>query len=190
MDVNIQEVIDLVKDTQKKGKFNLDEFLSGAGYPEDEVTIYIDSEHAYELTKINEALLTVLDPDEAAPLEARAKELADLIVQSRVVFRMRGLSQAKVEEIQEQVSKYVEETQEPELENAMVIYSLLAESIVSVENAEGDVDETPFTSQRIKAIEGRIPAESWEKLVSTMHKMTLASGYFKGLTDAGFLPKS
>jgi hypothetical protein len=185
MDVNIQEVIDLVKDTQKKGKFNLDEFLSGAGYPEDEVTIYIDSEHAYELTKINEALLTVLDPDEAAPLEARAKELADLIVQSRVVFRMRGLSQARVQEIEEKLESVTDESVQ-----LSVVYHLIAESIVSVENSEGEIDETPFTAERIKTLEGRLPSESWEKLVSTMHKMTLASGYFKGLTDAGFLPKS
>jgi len=190
MDINIEEIVELVKDTQKKGKFNLDEFLNDAGYPEDKVTIYIDSEHAYELNKINEALLTVLDPDEAAPLEARAKELSDLIVQSRVIFTMKGLSQARVEEIQAKVSKHVEETQELELENAMVVYSLIAESIISVENAEGEADNAPFTPERVKLLEGRLPAESWEKLVSTMHKLTLASGYFKGLTDAGFLPKS
>lgn len=185
MDINIEEIVELVKDTQKKGKFNLDEFLNDAGYPEDKVTIYIDSEHAYELNKINEALLTILDPDEAAPLEARAKELSDLIVQSRVIFTMKGLSQARVQEIEEKIENVTDDSIP-----LSVVYYLIAESIVSVENSDGEIDETPFTAERIKALEGRLPSESWEKLVSTMHKMTLASGYFKGLTDAGFLPKS
>lgn len=183
---DFEEILSLVEEAQSKGKFNLDEFIKGASYPEDSVEVYLDSAHAYELSKLNELLITIFDPEEAAPIEAKAKELAKKIVSSKVIFKMKGLSQQEVEEVEKQI------TAEKDSEEWWSQYTLrlLAANIVHVEDSEGNIDNTPFDLERMKMLEGRMPSESWKLLTSTMQKLTLASGYFKGLSDAGFLPKS
>lgn len=185
-DINLEEVIKLVEDAQTKGKFNLEDVIKGTGYPEDSVDVYVDSEHAYELSKLNDALLSIFDPEEAEPLEARAKELAGMIMSSKLTFHFRGISQETMQKIESEI-------QEPEKNDkwwAEYTLRLIAANIVSVTDAEGNIDDTPFTLERVQFLEGHMPAESWKVIVSTMQKLTLASGYFKGATDAGFLPKS
>jgi hypothetical protein len=68
--------------------------------------------------------------------------------------------------------------------------ALIAANIVSVENANGEVDERLFSKEDVIELRGVLPGESWDKLVATMQKLTLATGYFKGLSDAGFLQMS
>lgn len=182
------EVLTLVKDAQSKGKFNLAEVVKGRGFPEDVIDIYLDVESAYELSKLNSELVTITDLDEAAPLEARAAELADKIVKSKLTFHLRGVSQ-KVVEIIEAKAKA---DRSDEDDNYILEYfsRLIAASIVKVVDADGNEDDHVFEFGEIDELRGMLPSESWERLVATVQKLTLASGYFRGLTDAGFLPKS
>ena len=59
-----------------------------------------------------------------------------------------------------------------------------------VENAAGEVDERVYEAKDAKDFYNTFPKEVWDLLVEKMEQLTLASAYFKGLTDAGFLPKS
>jgi hypothetical protein len=182
------EVIQLVKDAQAKGKFNLAEVVKGRGFPEDVIDIYLDIESAYELSKLNNELVTITDLDEAAPLEEKAKVLADKIIKSKLTFHLRGVSQAVVENI-EALSK----ADKPDDSDDYILdyfSRLIAATIVKVVDADGNEDDHLFTLEEINDLRGMLPSESWEKLVATTQKLTLASGYFRGLTDAGFLPKS
>lgn len=188
MSEEIKEVLDLVEDAQSKGKFNLAEVIKGRGYPEDTIEIYFDVESAYSLSKLNDELVLITDPAEAEPLEAKAKELADKILESKLTFRMRGISQALVEAI-ENKSK-VNKSRDEDGFFLEYFSRLIAATIVDVTDAKGNVDDHQFTLEDVEELRGLLPSESWETLVSTTQKLTLASGYFKGLTDAGFLPKS
>jgi hypothetical protein len=184
----IQEVLDLVEDAQKPGKFNLGEFVKGRGYPQDTVEVYVDVESAYELSKLNDVLVKTTDTKESEKLEAEAKALSDKIMASKLTFKMRGIDQKQVEVIEEQSKKKF-----PEDDAAWILdymCELVAANIVSVTDASGKVDERVFTGEDVEELRSYLNSEAWEKIVSTMQKLTLATGYFKGLTDAGFLQKS
>jgi hypothetical protein len=184
----VKEVLDLVEAAQKPGSFNLGEFVKGRGYPQDTVEIYVDVESAYELSKLNEKLVKATETEESEKLEAEAKVLSDKILASKLIFNMRGIDQKHVEQIEVESKKKFEENDD----NWIVDYmcELVAANIVSVTDAQGKVDERIFTGQDVEELRSYLSSEAWDKVVGTMQKLTLATGYFKGLSDAGFLQKS
>lgn len=186
--IDVEEVLSLVEEAQKPGNFNLGEFVKGRGYPQDTVEVYVDVESAYELSKLNDTLVQTTDEAELVALEAKAKELSDKILESKLTFKMRGIDQKQVERIEESSRKKFEEDDTDWVIDYMC--ELVASNIVSVTDAKGNVDERIFTGKDVEDLRGYLSPEAWEKLMSTMQKLTLATGYFKGLTDAGFLQKS
>jgi hypothetical protein len=186
--IDAQEVLSLVEEAQKPGNFNLGEFVKGRGYPQDTVEIYVDVESAYELSKLNDILVQTTDEAELVSLEAKAKELSDKILDSKLTFKMRGIDQKQVERIEETSRKKFDEESSEWVVDYMC--ELVASNVVSVTDAKGNVDERVFTGKDVEDLRGYLSSEAWEKLMSTMQKLTLATGYFKGLTDAGFLQKS
>jgi len=183
-----QEVLDLVEDAQKPGKFNLGEFVKGRGYPQDTVEVYVDVESAYELSKLNDKLVQTTDTKESEKLEAEAKILSDKILASKLTFSMRGIDQKQVENIEDKSKKKFDDNDSDWIIDYMC--ELVAANIVSVTDATGKVDERVFTGEDVEELRSYLSSEAWEKIVATMQKLTLATGYFKGLTDAGFLQKS
>lgn len=195
--INPEEVLQLVEKAQAKGTFDITEFAKGRAYPEDSVTAFLDVQAAYELSKLNERMREVTTPEELEPLEKTANELAQRVKDSKVVFYMRGVNQATIEKATSFCEKkYPPKTNalgqlEPNLEwvnewTAM----LVASNLVKTENANGDVDEREFTTEDVVALRHHLPKEVWDMLVEKMQKLTLATAYFEGLTDAGFLQKS
>jgi len=184
----VNEVLELVEEAQSRGKFNLADVVKGRGMPEDVVDIYVDAESAYELSKLNMEIVSLSDAEDLEPLEARAQELAENIIASKLTFHMRGLPQ-KVVEVIERRSRVNKAGNDED--NLLEYFSrLIAATIVKVVDANGNEDDHQFTHEEVSELRGVLPSESWERLVSTTQKLTLASGYFRGLTDAGFLPKS
>lgn len=188
MSEDTNEVLSLVQDAQSPAKFNLADVIKGRGFPEDKVEIYVDVESAYALSKLNDELIHIENPEDSAPLEAKAKELSDKILKSKLVFHMRGIDQKQIELIEKQVK--ADNAGEEEEWILDYFAALVAANIVKVEDADGNIDERPFTTKEVVELRWALPSESWEKLIGTMQKLTLASGYFRGLTDAGFLQKS
>lgn len=188
MSEDFAEIIELAEKAQAKGVFSLAEAIRGNANPSDDVEVFLDVDSAYKLTKLNNKIIQTVDEEELKVLEAEAKEYADKILASKVVFHMRGVDQAMIESIEEATkAKYKDED-----ENwwAEYLCALVASNIVSVENSAGEFDQHVFTTEEVTEIRNTIPAESWEKILGTMQRLTLATGYFKGLTDAGFLQKS
>lgn len=191
----VEEALEAVQEAQKPGVFNLSEVIKGRGYPEKEVTIYIDGGAAFELVEIEDRMKNIAeDSDEYKELEAKAEELATRVQDSRLTFTMRGVSQQVVERITDLADKnYKKEDAEEGYDSdwfKFYVTSLVAANIVKVTDKDGNVDERHFEHDDIAEIRDNVPIEGWTILVNTMQKLTLASGYFKGLTDAGFLPKS
>lgn len=182
------EVVSLVEAAQSKSKFNLAEVIKGRGYPEDSVTVYLDVASAYELSKLNDQLINTVDGSDTSEIEAQIKELEKKILDSRLVFHMRGIDQKQVEAIEANTRKDLEEENEEWVIDYMC--ALVAANIVSVEGATGEKEERLFTLEDVTELRGVLSGEAWDSLIATMQKLTLATGYFKGLTDAGFLQKS
>jgi hypothetical protein len=122
--------------------------------------------------------------------------LAENLKESAITFEMRGVSQKVVEEtIKKANAVYPPEAGRTENSDnpewiKYYIASLIADNIVKAVDANGNVDQHTYTVEELLQIREAISADSWNVLVETMQKLTLASGYFDQLTDAGFLPKS
>ena len=196
-DIKTEEVLDLVDKAQKKGTFDIAKFAKGIAYPEDTVTAYLDIEAAYKLNALNEQMSKLKDPAELEKLEAQAKELSDKILASKVVFHMRGVNQEVIESITEKADKKYPKKLDPmgqvmENEDWLKEWTcgLIASNLVQIENAEGEIDDKHYETEDVLELRKHLPREIFDLLIAKMQQLTLAGAYFKGLTDAGFLPKS
>lgn len=189
----VNETLELVKEAQKQGTFNLSEVIKGRGYPHKSVTIYTDAEAAFNLIELEAKMLRAdLDSEEYKQLETQATALATAVKDSRLVFHMRGVGQLVVEEAENEANKAHPPIDGERSDDWYKYYMahLVASNIVKVEDASGNVDERIFTASDIEEFRNFLPIDSWAMLMATMQQLTLATGYFKGLTNADFLPKS
>lgn len=189
----LQETIDMVKDAQKQEKFSLTEVIKGRGYPTKEVTVYTDAQGAFELVELEEQMNAIKNDNEKySELEKKAEEVAKRVQGSALIFTMRGVSQDVVETVTSEANRVYGKPNEETDDDWFKFYatSLVARNVVKVTNAKGEVDDSDFTYEHMLEVRNNLPADAWSVLVATMQKLTLASGYFKGLTDSGFLPKS
>ena len=191
-----EETLKLVQEAQKPGVFNLADVIKGRGYPQKDVNVYIDGAAAFELVELEDKMKALAeDSAEYKELEEKAEELAKVVQASKLTFTMRGVGQGVVERISEQADeKFGKDSENTGDVNTdwfkYYITSLVASNIIRVTDPDGNVDETLLDYDSMSEIRDNIPADAWGVLVNTMQKLTLATGYFKGLTDAGFLPKS
>jgi hypothetical protein len=194
----IEETLELVREAQKPGVFNLADVIKDRGYPQKDVSIYIDGEAAFQLVELEDRMQALSESQKSTEdytkLEEAATALAERLQSSKLTFTMRGVGQGVVERITEKADKlYKKSSDEDEYASEWFRYyvtSLVASNVVRVTDSDGNVDEREFDFDYMLEIRNNIPAEAWGVLVNTMQKLTLATGYFKGLTDAGFLPKS
>jgi len=186
-------IINLAEEAQKKGKFSLADAIKGRAYPETSVDIYIDGSSAFELATVSDELKKI-DPEDSEyeKLHIVAEELSKKIIESKLTFHMRGVGQGVVERITKEASdKFGVDNgvNDPEWIK-YYLCALIAENIVKVADAEGNEDESKFSVDDIMDLRDAVPIDSWEILIDTMQKLTLASSYFDAATDSGFLPKS
>lgn len=187
-------VIDIVQEAQKRGKFSLADAIKGRAFPVKSVDVYIDAASAYRLLEITEEL-KALDPadEKYEQLQDYSEELGKAIVDSKLTFHMRGVGQGVVERITKEANEKHPVTEDGADSPEWIRYylcALIAENIVKVTDNDGNEDEHKFTVEEIMDLRDIIPIDSWEVLIDTMQKLTLASSYFEAVTDAGFLPKS
>lgn len=182
-------IVELVQEAQKRGKFNLADAVKGRAYPETAVDIYLDAGSAFELSAINEELKR-LDPEttQYAELTEKANQLEAEILKSKITFNMRGVGQQTVEKVTQEANEIYKEDAEGWARHYSC--ALVASNILYATDAEGNVDDSGFTTEDILQLRGVIPIDAWQALVETMQKLTLASSYFDAVTDAGFLQKS
>ena len=190
----VDEVVSLVEEAQKRGKFNLAEVVKGRGYPEKTIEVYTDAKVAYDIHELNEKLQRLSNSgfdEEYIELEKEMKTLGSTLMKSKLTFFMRGISQEGIDALTNDAGRKFPDKDESTLEwHKYYVCALVAANIYKVEDSEGNIDERQFTVEDCMELYENLPAEAWGTLVRTMEQLTLATGIFKGITDAGFLPKS
>jgi hypothetical protein len=197
-EINTEEVLELVDKAQKKGTFDISKFAKGISYPEDTVVAYLDVESAYSLNKLNDEMSKVKsDSDGYEKLEAQAKKLSAKILESKIIFHMRGVNQEVIEVVTSKADKKFPKKldalgQVIDNEGWLIEWTsgLIAANLVKVENAQGEIDDKVLSTEDVIELRKNFPREVFDLLIAKMQQLTLATAYFKGLTDAGFLPKS
>jgi hypothetical protein len=198
-EIKTDEALELVEKAQKKGTFDISKFAKGIAYPEDTVVAYADIQSAYKLNKINSDMsaMSSTDTKEYEKLEKEAKALSKKIIESKIIFHMRGVSQEVIETVTSKCDKKYPKKLDAlgqTIENQDWLRDwtcgLIASNLVSIENSEGETDERVFETEDVIVLRKDLPREVFDLLIAKMQQLTLAGAYFKGLTDAGFLPKS
>lgn len=186
-------IVDLANEAQKRGKFSLADAIKGRAFPESSVDVYIDAASAFEFAEVKEAAekLEANSPEHDAAL-LKMEELSAKIKDSRITFYMRGVGQGKVEEITKKADELYPQSENGDNPEWIKYYlcALVAANITKVADQEGNEDSSEFTVDDVIQLRDVMPIDSWELLIDTMQKLTLASSYFDAVTDAGFLPKS
>lgn len=191
---SVDEVVSLVEEAQKRGRFNLAQVVKGRGYPEKTIEVYTDAKVAYDIYELNEKLQRLSNSgfdEEYAVLEKEMQGLGDQLLKSKLTFHMRGISQEGIDALTNDAGRKFPDKEESAIEwHKYYICALVAANIYKVEDADGNIDERIFTVDDVMELYENLPAEAWSSLVRTMEQLTLATGIFKGITDAGFLQKS
>jgi hypothetical protein len=186
-------IIDLATEAQKKGKFSLADAIKGRAFPETSVDVYIDAASAYEFSELKQkaAEMEAGTPEHDAVL-VQMEELSSKIKESRLTFHMRGVGQGVVESVNKKADELYPQASGPSDPSWIRYYlcALIAANITKVVDQEGNEDSSTFTVEDVMELRDIMPIDSWEVLIDTMQKLTLASSYFDAVTDAGFLPKS
>jgi len=196
--VNTDDVLELVEKAQKKGTFDIAKFAKDIAYPEDVVVAYVDVESAYKLSKLNQDMSKIKsDTAEYEKLEKDAKALSEKILKSKITFYMRGVNQEVIEAVTSKADKKFPKKldalgQVIDNDGWLIEWTcgLIAANLVKIENAEGEVDDKVLSTEDVVELRKNLPREVFDLLIAKMQQLTLAGAYFKGLTDAGFLPKS
>jgi len=186
-------VVDMVEAAQKKGKFSLADAIKDRAFPETAVDVYIDAAAAYEFAELDKLAKTLdVESEEYTSTVDKMDELAKQITNSKLTFHMKGVGQGTVEKVTEAANKLYPDAEEKNEPDWVKYYlcALIAENVVKVTDVDGNEDDSNFTVEDVIELRGIMPIDSWEVLIDTMQKLTLATSYFDTVTDAGFLQKS
>lgn len=174
----------ILTEAVSKGKFSVLEVAKGRGYPQDIVDIYTDHETAFKVHRLEQQIASEMDPEKVNTLDADKKALVEKVRDSVLTFHMRGISDGLVEDLQKQaVEKFPDEGTERAV---YTNHSYLANHIISVTNAGGDVDDHNWTPEEMAELKRDLPPESFEKLVALMYELTFAARYFDEVVSTDF----
>lgn len=213
-----EQIVNLVEEAKKPGKFNIVSVLKERAYPSIDVDVYLDESKAFEASQISEKIkdaeLQVArktgGPADAARkrvdgFKAELEAIKESIADSKYVFTISGISEGKREEILNiAVAKYpieYEESTSPisgevtrkEIENEdrdkLFTNLLWREQIVKITAPNGDVQDG-LTIEDVVELRSSLPIAGSGKINEAIEKVRIASAMFIMSVDEDFLAKS
>lgn len=166
---------------EKKNTFSFLEFAAGTNFPTDTVNVYTDADAAYQISKLEEKANAELDSAKVAKYEKQIEKLRKKFDASKVKITMRGIS-ARIEEKlnKEADEKFGKDGDENE-KNKWYNSAFVASHIVSVTNADGDVDDHKWTAEDIDLLFLNLTPESIKRIVSMTQVLTLKADLFENV---------
>lgn len=192
----IENAIEKVDEILKPEKFNLVDAIKGRSYPEDSIRVYLDEEAAYLLHQTENELsgLSKSQDQDAEGFrellddkQRQADEYRERLLATSLKFTLRGRDRVVYDRIQAQSEK-----DHPDDDRARALAEncgVMAASILSVENAEGAVDEHEFTAEEVESLYEIMPRNEWLRLLELLYSLTFANSYFDQAVNAGFLSR-
>ena len=209
-----QDILDSVEKAKTPGTFKILDVIQGRGYPEQVVRIYLDEATAYQAALVREELEELdgkpnssINEKKRADLIEKQEELIEELQKSMFTFHLRGISEAKREEIYNQAKKKYpieyekpsdlialtgqkQERVEKESPERDTLFTelLWAESIQRIVSPEGDEQER-MTYSEVKQMRGLLPLASSAALNSAIEKLRVSSAIFMSQVNEDFLAK-
>lgn len=175
----------MIVDAVSKGKFSVLEVAKGRGYPQDIVDVYTDHETAFKVHRLEQKIADERDGAKVNALDEERKALKEKVKESILTFHMRGIGQGLVDDLQKQANEKFQDGSETE-KVTWLNNLYLAQHIISVTNADDEVDDHRWTSEEIADLKRDLPPESFEKLINLMLDLTFAAKYFDEVVSADF----
>lgn len=196
---------DAIAEATAPGVFSLADFLAGASYPEEVVTVYLNAYAVNELIKANAeykditdrfankkpAVRTIAERDPELGLAQLNKKIADLndqVAASALTFTFRGHSPEFVDELTERVmptdagQTYARYGVEEQLRDR----ELIVASLVSIVDANGNVSTDPFTEASVTALEKTLLPGEFQKIIVAVANANMNGQLFEQAVDAPF----
>lgn len=195
---------DVVEAAKAPGVFKLENFLSGIAYPEESITLFTDSRSMNTLVLVREKLdeiekrnaikkgkpRTVAGNDsleEVNELTKQVEELDAKVAASGITFQLRGMAPKVVEEISAKHFIDKDKDYSGTEEEIARDDELICRSIVSITDAQGNVNEDVVTAETIKALRGAVTRGEYSNFVAAIARVNLNGALFDQATDASFL---
>ena len=160
--------------------FDFMKFAAGTNFPTDTVSIYTDADAAYHLEKIESKIAHTLDADELKSLEAQAEVLRDKFKASEMKITMRGIPIKREKQyIKDADEKFGKEDTEERRD--WETRSFIAAHIVSVENAEGQVDKSEWDADKVDTLFNLITLEGITRIKNKAQELTVRSDIFENV---------
>lgn len=209
-----QEILESVEKAKAPGTFKILDVISGRGYPEQEVTIYINEGIAYQASLVKEQLEELdtkpnssVNEKKRDELIAKQEELLDELAKSAFTFHLRGISEGRREEIYNQArKKYPIEYEKPsdislltgqkqeriEKESperdALFTQLLWAECIYKITDPDGN-EQIGLTYSEVKELRNLMPLASTAAINNAIEKLRVSSAIFMSQVSEDFLAK-
>ena len=187
-----------VEAATSKDTFDVLEFVQGVNLPTNDVTVYTDADAALKMARIliaeqereeriKQEGASLADDDELAD-EDEITELHERLVASRLVFHMRGIAPKAVKALDNKLKAthpYIEGGNNPEYVTAFN-NTLIAKSIVSVENAAGAVNTDKWTPEKVADLLDSLYISESNKVFDGAAELTYVGAIFDRAVSADF----
>lgn len=201
-----QEIVELVEEAKKPGKFNIMDAVKDRAFPTQEVNVYLDEETAYLAADANERLKqTPAAGKEYVAIQKEVDSLVSKLEESKYVFTIRGIAESRRDEIlklasdkypveyREDKNAYTGEIKREEIEddkrNSLFTSMLWSEHIAQIVAPDGSIQEG-ISAEDAKELRGSLPLASSALVNRAIDKIRAASAIFMMTVDEDFLAKS
>lgn len=168
--------------------FSVLDAAKGRSYPTDEVTVYTDVASLYLLNELDAIANDAETGDEANAVEPAVAELREKIKESALTFHLRGFSPGVRTSINDETRALFGEEVDLDEGDPLIwrLNKYVSESIISVTNTEGAVDEHRWSDEDVASLRGLLPDEEWVKLQDLTLKLSFESWHFDEAVNADF----
>lgn len=168
--------------------FSVLDAIQGRSYPTDEITLYTDAASMYLLNRLEVEQANLTDGDAANELEPKREELKAAIKATALTFHLRGFSTGVIQSINDEARAKFGEDVSLDKEEPFVwrMDKYVAESIISVTNAEGAVDESRWGVEDAAKLRAHLPDDEWNRLQTAVLALSFASWQFDQAVNADF----
>ncbi len=195
---------DIAVEQSKPGNFSLIERLQNRNLPEEDVDVYLDERLGWDLIRLEEKHADAKKDAEARALEAKIEKVRKQLQESRYVFTLRGMSSERYDEIIDEVTEQYpfdyEENVNPltgqrtkveipnEDRDQLFNTLFLAETIVKVQDPDGNVDES-IDAAAVEFIKRLAPLDAVRRITNLATRMRMAVEWMDVIQDEDFSPK-
>lgn len=180
----MSDILTLVDDAKKS--FNVLEAARGRSYPQDIISVYTDAESAYQVNKLEKRINDSTDNDELEALAAEQDGYKKKVKDSILTFHLRGINPGQVRIVGEQADEKYPDVNDVGLRNRWSNFALLAAHIVSVTDADGNVDEHKWTYDDVETLQSWLPDSEFDKIHALMLDLTFSAALFESSVNADF----